>query len=343
VQVIKRELEVSDDKILEILSNHFEYKRMIQIKKKYNKELKNMGINEKTPGDEYEMNQFTKGFDNLFLEFDTKDYDQKLNILNIWWNEKQKRTLNKRSEYFKKESVFYRQVSEILNLSGENISSTTKQLSLENWIIDYENFRIKDSVERGDIDKSSESKIYCNIFSIFEKEWNTYISKYKINNFREFKKMYKTSTSTSTSISIEVNNLEVNNLEVNNNNKNKNKIKNKKNVFLIAFMLITVGCLNTFSIIFNKILEGAFKGDVQQNEIVGRVGAYFFSYYYRQIKKEIKESNKSESDLENKSSGDASIKMREVWEINPLQLYETITRTGLKKRELATRVQENEG
>lgn len=46
----------------------------------------------------------------LLNESELTDYDQKVKILNIWWNEKMKISINKRSDYFKKESVYYSQI-----------------------------------------------------------------------------------------------------------------------------------------------------------------------------------------------------------------------------------------
>ena len=59
---------------------------------------------------------------------------------------------------------------------------------LENWIIDYENYRIKNLIENREIKKSTEAKIYSNIFKPFDKEWDNWISTYKINNNRKLKK-----------------------------------------------------------------------------------------------------------------------------------------------------------
>jgi hypothetical protein len=57
-----------------------------------------------------------------------------------------KRSINKRYEYFKKEIVFYSQISDNLNLTGDKkgkVTSSTKQLRIEKWIIDNENYRIR--------------------------------------------------------------------------------------------------------------------------------------------------------------------------------------------------------
>jgi len=231
------------------------------------------------------------------------------------------RTLNKRSDYFKKESVFYSQIYNILNLKNDDATFTTKQLRLEKWIIDYDNYRIKNIIDEGNIDRSSESKIYSNIFRSFDKEWNYKLSIYKINNYREMKKIY-------------------------------NRCLKKKNnydiEFLSGFIVVTMGSLNIFSLIFNKILEYVYKeGGIKYNELVMKIGEHLISNFCRELKKELgggkregegkivlpcaetnisnlesveNESNRKEksktSTIQQKMSSSSS-----SWEINPLELY----------------------
>ena len=103
---------------------------------------------------------------------------------------KKKRSINIRYDYFKQESPYYNQIFNILNLNSENNSGITKQLLIEKWIIDYENYRIRDLIEKHEIVKSTEAKIYSNIFRSLDKEWDNKLSLYKINNYRDFKKLY---------------------------------------------------------------------------------------------------------------------------------------------------------
>lgn len=127
------------------------------------------------------------------------------------------------------------------------------------------------------MDSSIESKIYSNIFRSFDKNWNNRISILKINNYRELKKEYNQS--------IEKNNI------------------NSNTGLLSAFIFITTGSLNTFSLLFNKVLEYVYKeGGIKRNELVMRIGEHFLSNFYRQLKKEFNvESNISY--LESQSSG----------------------------------------
>jgi hypothetical protein len=113
----------------------------------------------------------------------------------------------------------------------------------------------------GDIERSSEAKIYSNIFRSFDKVWNNKLGFYKINKYRELKKIYKKS--------IENNNI------------------NSHFEVLGIIILFTLGSLNTFSLLFNKILEYVFKkGGINFNVLVMRVGENIISNFYRQLKKE---------------------------------------------------------
>ena len=276
---------LNEKKLFELIDDHLNYKSVVGKKRKL---YKDDGV--KTRSDEYEKYHHEISFSgllverNLLSEYDLIKYDQKVKILNIWWNEKKNRSLHKRYEYFKKESLFYSQISDILNLKDENISSSTKQLRLEKWIIDSENYRIRDLIKKGDIDRSTECKIYSNIFRSFDKNWNNRLSLYKINNYRELKKIYNRSN-------------EKNNINCN--------IK-----FLDVFIYITMGSLNTFSLLFNKTLEHVFKeGGIKYNELVIRLGEHLISNFYRQLKKEFNVEYNT-SDLERLSCGENSLDMR---------------------------------
>ena len=83
------------------------------------------------------------------------------------------------------------------------------------------------------MDRSSESKISSNIFRSLDKVWTQKLSEYKINDYRSLIKIY--------------------NRSINKNNLNCN------NLFLSVFIFNTMGSLNTFSLLFNKILELVFK------------------------------------------------------------------------------------
>ena len=179
---------------------------------------------------------------------------------------------------------------------------------LENWIIDYENYRIKNLIEDREIVRSTEAKIYSNIFISFDKEWNNWISTYKINNYRKLtKKIYNKG--------IEKNNI------------------NNDIVFLVAFIFISLGSLNIFSLLFNKILDFVFKeGGIRFNVLVMRLGEHLISNFHRQLIKEFKiESNNSAREsLSSKKSLDFN------WGVNPLELFVKLTSTSSLKRETNT-------
>jgi len=108
------------------------------------------------------------------------------------------------------------------------------------------------------MDRLSECKIYSNIFRSLNKEWTNRMSKFTINKHRELKKIY--------SRSIEKNNINCN-------------IQ-----FLVVFIFNTMGPLNTFSLLFNKILELVFKeGGIKLNELVMRIGEHLTSNFYRPL------------------------------------------------------------
>jgi hypothetical protein len=114
----------------------------------------------------------------------------------------------------------------------------------------------------------------------------------------------------------------------------KKTTENEKNnfKFLTGYVLITVGSLNVFSLLFNKVLESVFKeGGIKHNELVMKLGEALVSNFYRQLKKEFNlESNIS--DLEGQSSVEESKNLRSPWEINPLELYEKLTSTDDKDK-----------
>lgn len=72
-------------------------------------------------------------------------------MVNIWWNEKRNKSLNKRSDYFNSESKFFNQIYYILNLDKKYNSNYRKQVLIENWIIQLEQFRIQDLITAGDL------------------------------------------------------------------------------------------------------------------------------------------------------------------------------------------------
>jgi hypothetical protein len=131
----KSNVLTNEKKIMELIDDHLSFKSVVSEKRKIYKNKE-----DEIRSDKYEKNQYEKSFIELLMyekdtdlldEYNLIDYDQKVKILNIWWNEKMNRSLNKRSEYFKKESVFYSQISDILNLKNENVTFTIKQLRLE--------------------------------------------------------------------------------------------------------------------------------------------------------------------------------------------------------------------
>jgi uncharacterized protein YggT (Ycf19 family) len=285
-------LALTEKKVLELITDHFEWKDVVTEKRKLI-----ISKSSKEAINEFEKDHHLEGFASLFSneelksEYEKRDYNKKIKFLEIWWNEKRNRSLNKRSEYFKQDSVFYTQLSAILSFKDEKISDVSKQLRLEKWIIDYENYRIRSLIEQGAMDRSSESKIYSNIFISFSKEWQHQMSKYQINNYRALKKLYN--------VSIEKNNLNCN------------------YKFLCYFIFSTMGPLNTFSILFNKILELVFKGGgIKFNELVMKVGEHLTSNFYIQLKKEL---NMESTQSEPKSP--SNVETRKNWEIPPLEFY----------------------
>lgn len=258
-------------KILEVISENLndikKYKKVVDIKKKRVGKEEEIRFKNKS---EYEKYHFDSLFINLLKDknliddYRQIDYDQKVKILNIWWNKKRYRSINKRSDYFNSESKFYNQINYILNLDKKNNNNTIKQLLIEKWIIDFENYRIRDLIKGGDIERSSEAKIYSNIFRSFDKVWNNKLGWYKINKYRALKKIY-------------IKSIENNNININSNKE-----------VLGVFIFLTLGSLNTFSLLFNKILEYVFKeGGINLNVLVMRIGENLISNFYRQLKKEI--------------------------------------------------------
>jgi hypothetical protein len=161
------------------------------------------------------------------------------------------------------------------------------------------------------MDRSSESKIYSNIFRSFDKEWNNKLSLFKVNNYRELKKAY-----------------------------NRSKKNNNYDIeFLSGFIVISMGSLNTFSLIFNKILEYVYKeGGIKYNELVMRIGEHLIINFYRELKKELNVesniSNLKSLKSESSSGGGTSKKMSSNWDINPFDLYAKLKSSAFLKREI---------
>ena len=110
----------------------------------------------------------------------------------------------------------------------------------------------------------------------------------------------------------------------------ENKIQ-YTNLFLLTFAFSTMGSLNTFSLLFNKILEDVFtEGGIRLNVLVMKLGEQLISNFYRQLKKEFNVESKI-SDLESKSSTEKSIDMRSEWDINPVELLVKLKSTGFLK------------
>jgi hypothetical protein len=73
--------------------------------------------------------EFLSKKEEYLINYNSLEYETKVQILNIWWNEKRKISIKRRSDYFKIESPFYKQISAILNSDDQSV--TTKQIILE--------------------------------------------------------------------------------------------------------------------------------------------------------------------------------------------------------------------
>jgi len=61
------------------------------------------------------------------------------------------------------------------------------------------------------------------------------------------------------------------------------------NKFLVSFIFISLGPLNTFSLLIYKILESVFTvGGIRLNLLVMKLGGHLISNFYRQLKKQTK-------------------------------------------------------
>jgi len=199
------------------------------------------------------------------------------------------------------------------------------QLRLERWIIDYENYRVKELIDNNEIDQSTESKIYTNIFRIFEREWKLILSEFTINNYRKMKRYNL----------IDKENI-VNNLK-----------------FMCVFILISMGSLNVFSLVFKKVLDSVYReGGVKHNELVMRIGEYVTSSFYRNLIREIAMSFPKDSEsesiyhdkkfVEDLSNDDSwyggAVRVtppaqenkynKNKWSVNPIELYSLINKVN---------------
>nr|UEV87033.1 hypothetical protein [Grifola frondosa] len=93
--------------------------------------------------------------------------------------------------------------------------------------MDYDNYKIRDLIEQNDLVKSTESKIYSNLFKGFDKEWDILFSRFIINNYRELKRDFK-------------------------------DIKKFKSTTMPAFILLSLGSINTFSLDLKKLMDTVY-------------------------------------------------------------------------------------
>ena len=140
------DIEKIKSAILDINNEYIKNKELlIDRRKKIFKDEKNININN-------ESEVFIDSLDSLYFDrkrlndFSKKDYDDKINILNTWWNEKLNTSLDKRCELFRENSVFFKELYNLLNLKNEKINAISKQIRLEKWLIDYDNYMIKKKI-----------------------------------------------------------------------------------------------------------------------------------------------------------------------------------------------------
>lgn len=206
-------------KIISILNNEFLDHRKI-ICERRGKIFKTVNLNE---SDSIETVEFKNSFKGVLInkgilsEWAKLEYKEKIKVLEKWWNEKIKSSLEKRSEIFTENSAFYKSINEILNSKNERVNPKTKQVNVEKWIMDYESYKIRDLIEQNELVKSTEAKIYSNLFKLFEREWDFMFSSMSINDYRKLKKEFNEKKSIRVSIKT-------------------------------SFMLLCLGSINTFSL-----------------------------------------------------------------------------------------------
>jgi len=242
---------------------------------------------------------FESGFENLLVKngvhkgYARLDYRSKVRILEVWYNEMIYTSLEKRSDIFKRESSFYNELSNILSIGGLFINHTLRQVRLERWIIDYENYKIKNIIDNPSLEKSTEAIIYSNLFKLFDKNWNIVFSKYTVNNFRALKKEFK----------------------------DTNKIKTGN---IAVFMLISLGSINSFSIGFKIVMDTVYKlAGCRFNDCVMIIGNHIVNIFIRNLKKEFNILVKENLECY----------VAKHWDFNPIDLYNNLTSVRGKKRD----------
>jgi len=171
------------EKIIKIINFEFENNKS-RISSKRNKLIKdkNKYINK------IDSKGFESGFDSILIKNGIKnlsqrfDINSKIKILDVWYNQMISSNLDKRCDIFKEGSIFYKELSEIINSGYLSMNPTLRQVRIERWLLDYENYKIRNMIDNevGYPNKSTESIIYSNLFKIFDKNWNYAFSKYII-------------------------------------------------------------------------------------------------------------------------------------------------------------------
>lgn len=170
-----------------------------------------------------------------------------------------------------------------MNLKNEHVNPKTKQVRVEKWIMDYDSYKIRDLIKQNEIGKSTESKIFSNLFKGFDKAWINNFSPLTINNYRKFKKDFKDNNSLDIST-------------------------------IPAFILLTLGSINAFSLTFKKLMDTVYsQGGARLNECVMIIGNHIINNFIRNLKKELNQINTNK----NLNSKD--------WEINPIEFYNNLT------------------
>nr|UEV87032.1 hypothetical protein [Grifola frondosa] len=108
------------EEIISILNKEFlEHRKIIGSKRQ--KIFKDVDLNEESS---VETVEFKNSFKTLLInrgylnQWARLDYNAKIKVLEIWWNEQINSSLDKRSEIFTEQSVFYKEINNILNLKN---------------------------------------------------------------------------------------------------------------------------------------------------------------------------------------------------------------------------------